>query len=269
MMMRVLNSCHGVMVYGEHLGQLVGAASSWRMLVNHREFNRFCSQTRDQRDVAELAHYRLKDPNYFSAVVNGLSIDHVRFAYTAFLTSFANPFGRTDVRWGFKEVRYGKNGDDGVADLIMTLLPEAKIVLTVRNPVDQVFSKASRGWWPESFGDNIVQWSAQAGYFKDLADRHPDVVRLVRHEDMNDGHLKPLLQWLGLEWGQLQENVLKIRNGETPKDKIAKFTPADRALVEDKIDWGLANSLGYFKDSAVPEGEPVRSESVGDDGPEK
>jgi hypothetical protein len=233
MLQRTLNSVPNVLISGEHLGALNGLATSYFDFMDTPGVDGYL---RPPLSVAQL-----RDPNRFTAISNNYSIPYLQECYRNFIRGLANSY-RHPGRWGFKEIRYGRC-EDKVFEMLATLFPSAKFVFLIRNPVDQIVSKQSRGWWKEdSFQENLNQWATQVKYFKARASAHSEVCRLVRYEDISSkpSSTKELFQWLQLPFEQPQQDVIfsMPHVGRLPK-KVPLSDEQDQLARQAGVDSGL------------------------------
>jgi hypothetical protein len=195
---RVLNQTPEVLIQGESLGLSSQLARSFSSLTtNEKEHRWFISPVEDEAEMISRAEKRLRNPLDFSATVCSLSLPRLTRIYRGLFMELFNPTGK-DLRWGFKEIRCCEDSPF-LAELILTLFPKAKVVFTVRNPVDQLGSKFATNWWPdESLEEAISLWDRQATHFKSAVATFPGCV-LCRYEDFTTvPGLYTMLSWLGI-----------------------------------------------------------------------
>ncbi len=203
---RVLNQTENVLIQGELCG-FADILSEFFSLVTanttseHRwkVWPGFCKGDEAENEVIASAEKRLRDMGDFSATVCSMSRARLLRVYRDLFLELFNPTKR-DVRWGFKEIRCCTK-TTSVIRLILEMFPEAKFVLTVRHPLDQLNSKFAMNWWPsETWNGAISLWSRQAANFKRAVQEHPESCRIFKYEDFTvKPGLDSLLSWVGVE----------------------------------------------------------------------
>jgi hypothetical protein len=164
-----------------------------------------------------------------------------------FLTLFSEPAkARGYLRWGLKEVRYGREQ----IHYLRWLFPGAKFVLLVRNPQDCWRSYRGKGWfarWPNKpvrtprcFGRN---WTQLAGDF--LRESESDDVYLVRYEDLgNKDALNALSRHLDINISD-QAISNRIRGGaEAAAPPCGLVKTLEAAIIRSEAA-GVASRFGY------------------------
>lgn len=194
---RLLNSADGVRIYGEHGGALHYVAGAYRVLcIDKRE------QLRGDATFEEIEK-ALSDPKCNVSTTVGVSTEQVRRLSLDFIRAVGNPFNK-DVRWGFKEVRYGLNAN--VIDMLMSLLPECQIIFTTRDPYGYCRSLKSLGW----MHDLMIQakhWREQSNTFAASLEKYPRSTRHLPY-GATDFDYAALFNWLGLAWTDKQREIL-------------------------------------------------------------
>lgn len=199
LLQRALNASPEALISGEHLGILHSIAEAYLNFIKHPDLLRHCSEF-GTSFVRREAEFHLRRADVFCATINGLNKATVSNTFRDFVSTIGNPL-RRQLRWGFKEIRYGVDGDR-VHEFLLNLYPLAKIICLIRNPVDQIDSKLRRGWWGENLDENIQIWRMQALNFQKYAAENPDSTALVRYEDLINQEsrtLSRLLKWLQIE----------------------------------------------------------------------
>lgn len=199
---RVLNQADGVCISGEHMGLLKGLLKQSRDALTHKDVDFFFPPI-PYRDCIDLYRYRLKDPKYFSASANGIARSWINGALMDFILAIAHPSrkeGAMNDRWGFKEVKYGFEDGDAVFRMLTMFWPKAKFILITRNPLDQITSAISRGWWSDDVGEMEARWETQAKTFLQVHKDERYDTNLVRYESFDSfEYVKGICQWSSVD----------------------------------------------------------------------
>lgn len=205
LMQRLLNSVEAITIFGEHLGILIGIASSYRSFLHHPKLGNYADKEAD----AVLA--QLKDPSVFAPTSCGLNRIQVKRGFKELIDQLSNPLALTSGITGFKEIRYGAT-DDYVIEMLLELFEGSRIVLLLRNPVDQITHTLGQGWWNLTFEECIANWRGQADNFTRCARTFPDRVKMITFDQLSSPTSQfhsVLFAWLGLNWTSIQEKVLR------------------------------------------------------------
>ena len=229
---RVLNQADGVCISGEHMGLLSGLCRQFRdKVLDHQDADYFWPPI-PYRDCIDLYRYRLRDPKYFSASANGLARSWLNGTLTEFILKIAHPSrteGAMGDRWGFKEVKYGFEDGDAVFRVLSMLWPKSKFILITRNPVDQITSAISRGWWSDDPKEMANQWERQAKTFLDIHANDQYDTNMVRYESFDSfEYIKGICQWANVA---VPDDRIKLI-----MSTIAGATPNRAALTEQQLD---------------------------------
>ncbi len=146
------------------------------------------------------------------AWMNGFALEDVQGGARSLIKSLLTrkiPKGKR--RWGFKEIRYGI--EDDVPGLLLSLFPHAKVLHTVRHPVQSVES-AILEWKLEQFmqsvdsGDDLatlqlyesfaLRWIQLSEYFELLKGKFPTRI-FDSHLERRDSESKDLCEFLGVD----------------------------------------------------------------------
>ena len=140
----------------------------------------------------DLSHYRMdeaaKDPdqvsrNYFPNLSppKDAVLEAMR---EAVLGMYPDPSTMGRTRWGWKEVRYGKEE----IEFFRLLFPETRIILVARNPYDTVRSIRRMGWIDRDkyfTVDYLAKiWAERTRYYLEAAREDPERNLFVRYEDV-------------------------------------------------------------------------------------
>jgi hypothetical protein len=134
----ILNTNPDFLIWGEHNGFLRQiAASYYEASVPHALFP----------DASELSAgrriKRLRNPRHWPAWDNLCGQAELRDRFRDFVRSlFADPAGNAS-RWGFKEIRYGRDERDQTLRLMFDCFSDAKLIVLAREPEDTIFSALS------------------------------------------------------------------------------------------------------------------------------
>lgn len=213
LLQRALNQCEGFVMYGEHSGLLDGFANAYYG-IDHSLIK-----------TAPNDFKLLFDPKRFPATLSCIDFANYRDNMASFVRRTFNPL--QIPRWGFKEVRYGRDYHCKVFNLLVDLCPTARFVFLVRNPYEQIQSVRSMRW--ENFDVAVEHWINQFRYFRDCARLHPDYCRMINYRQLQN--IRSLLEWLDLA-GPKNFNLFRAlpRTGETA-EKI-RLTRAEQQTIE-------------------------------------
>ncbi|MPZ53464.1 MAG: hypothetical protein GEU79_12155 [Acidimicrobiia bacterium] len=123
---RLLNAHPRLTIWGEHNGFLNPMAESYRLLTDPSANRRRIVEGVLERD---LIVGPLDDPRRIIAWTNPLSPEEYRQQFRRFLFDAFTKGLPEDIRWGFKEVRYGRP----VARFLLDLFPRSRFVFTSRD----------------------------------------------------------------------------------------------------------------------------------------
>jgi hypothetical protein len=195
MLMRSLNQAPEILLYGEHGGFLKGFADA------------YFATNRDSFDMAHINLDTLRNTASFPALINGIKSAEYKNNLAEFIQRTLNPYNFSG-RWGFKEVKYGA---DNVFRLLIELFPDAQFVLLIRNPLEQIVSRRSTGWWMESFKESVYEWRKQTAAFRSYKREHPGRCRLLTYESVTGSleSLENLVSWLGLPCRPIYAEVIR------------------------------------------------------------
>jgi len=194
-----LNRTGKAWVWGEHDG-VIGTLLAWGQETrSSQNLRKFCYPHIGE-DIKTLIGSNLDADATQVAWMNGFNGDDIVQIERTIISSLFRtrlPAGRT--RWGFKEIRYG--GKVRVAERLLALIPEGKIVHTLRSPFSTVessivawnftdldlathskdFSKVD-----ELYRLHLDRWQTTTNYFLDLELQHPRQVFTSKLESFQD-----------------------------------------------------------------------------------
>lgn len=132
----ILNTNREFLVWGEHNAFLTRIAAAYYGA--HRPgFPDTLSLTAAERIR------RLRDRRHWPAWDNLHSAPEFLSRFRDFIRAFfADPLGRSP-RWGFKEIRYGRDAGDRALDLMFECFPEMRLIVLIREPGPTIFSVLS------------------------------------------------------------------------------------------------------------------------------
>jgi hypothetical protein len=153
------------------------------------------------------------------------------------------------ARWGVKEVVWGRD----VIDLLTLLYPRAKLLLLVRDPVQQWHSYRPITWrpwfyrWPEvPIGGPVKfgrMWNRLVKDFVE-ADRDVPQATLVRYEDLGDpAELDRLSAFLCIEGG-LRRDAPRVGSSDERTFYVDRVPAWERAMLR-RLTARTAEPLGY------------------------
>lgn len=125
---------------------------------------------------------------------------------------------------------------------ILRVLPQARIILMVRNPLDTCASIFAR------FGNlkfALTRWLEDTGAVHRALKQFPESIRLVRYEDLTEDPesvLREVCVGLGLEW-----NPALLGEGETVYD-LNRQERGNMKLRRDQVRSGISANSGTWKD---------------------
>ncbi len=248
---RLFISTKQVLVWGEHNGLLVGklhelmrGMDSW---LSH--------QGRGHLEYLDEHGYQGCIPNV-NPVLQTFASATRRF-FEESLAKEANRRGYQ--RWGFKEIRYGREE----ALFLQELYPDAAFILVFRNPRDCLRSIKATGWYKDDFGsDPRIFLQAWARLGADLLSVSTRLQRccLVHYEQLVEDpetHIRRFADVTGVGEELFDRAVLADRargHARAPKDLDA----ADLAALAAPELQRVAGKLGYGGDllAGVGSGSP-------------
>jgi len=189
----VLNANPKFLIWGEHNGFLRHIADAY---YGTRE-PVMVSNSRNRGFIADRVA-RLRSLAHWGAWENPSEPGELQEKFKSFIRSIFSPAMGNVIHWGFKEIRYGQNAADRTLPFLRECFPNARFLITIRNPRDTIFSMVAS--WHRDYGLNgplvdrqLVRrarlWSAQ---YKNLYCFHRismecskiiSFERLVRHEE--------------------------------------------------------------------------------------
>jgi len=244
---RLFISTKQILVWGEHNGLLVrGLGEVTRGMANWSAY-----QGRGQLEYLDRHGYQGFIPN----VNPGAAV----FA-TATRRFFEESLGKEACRrgyrrWGFKEIRYGRDE----ALFLQDLYPDAAFVLLFRNPRDCLRSIKSTAWYGRDFGGDprkfLQNWSRLSSELLGAAERLRRCC-LVRYEHLvedHEGHIGRLARLAGIGEDLFDRAVFAdpARGSAGPPRQLGAAEIA--ALASRKLR-RVAEKLGYCGDALTADG---------------
>ncbi len=209
LLQRLINSTGHAVLTGEHLGLLDGIAASYRSVAIHPQRFELFKTTTDHEGFRQATLSHLLEPDRFIAITNGLTVESLQHVFRNFIKQIANPL-KHNLRWGFKEIRYGTSHDT-VLEMLLDLFPKSKFILLVRSPFHQVRSRLAVGWWGHDIDEAIATWKAQTLSFRAYSRTFPYATKILRYEDLVDAEWtgrSELFSWIGLMFTEVQRRLL-------------------------------------------------------------
>ena len=143
---------------------------------------------------------------------------------------------------GSKEVSYTRP----ILDLYKEVLPSAKYVLLVRNPLDVYLSLRRQSWWPSNRRtDSDVNkdiprhirvargWAARTNGFLQFSQENPSLSMLVTYESISVDVCRRIFDFLDIEFDEFAvKSVLDNRIGES-REEIEISSEETEAIVKE------------------------------------
>ena len=191
---RILNSSPEVLILGEHNGFLISLAEAYFSLTSTPNVRKWIFNPGfDTNEMIAAA----RDPKFFSAWLNSFTIKRVQHNFRRLIAGvLAEEIDLDQVRWGFKEIRYGEN--DRVLPMLLELYPEASYIFIFRNVMDTIKSMLTA--WRPNLSDRLEngkisrkeiskiimefanRWATQNENLLDFADKHSGNSFIVKYE---------------------------------------------------------------------------------------
>jgi hypothetical protein len=185
---RVLNAHPGLTMWGEHNGVITPLARSVQRIAHDPRNRPYLNDGYDQRHklIGPLA-----DPSTFIAWVGPFNSHSYVDAMRGFVRDLFAAEVPPSVRWGFKEIRYGREE----AEFLGTLFPQARFIVLARRPAGQIRSRVRAWTKPGDYGDDldpsalgerigsfVDEWVGRYRQLTDFADAPATTARLVGYE---------------------------------------------------------------------------------------
>jgi len=215
LLQRVLNSHSEICIWGEHSGFLAQIAEAYFNFSNEN-FRRNVIIPNKNNPGVEGYLKRIRNPINWSAWYNWLTEDSIKNNFKMFLESFFNPAGLDVSFWGFKEICYGL--DDKVLEFLKEVLPDAKFVFVVRNPVDTISSQIAMFYKQDKKDLSLLanKWALQNNKYFEFNKNNPGNSVIIRYEDIvsdNEKTLNKLFSFLSLQCAQKQSEIMYFDSG--------------------------------------------------------
>ena len=254
----VLNSNPEFLIWGEHNGILRQIAAAYFQAF--RSISGFPDEL--TLDAAERIQ-RLRDQDRSTAWDNLFDRDGLRERFRIFLRSlFADPSGRS-LRWGFKEIRYGRGSHDLVLPLIRECFPAVRFIFLIREPYDTLFSMLS-AWSYARTRDFTLSaseidrqilhlsklWAQTYTYFHTYLHAYPSEAVLLRYENLRRPETyQSLRQFLDTAAPfDYASHVGVVKDASVKDDETAAFLRERLRVLRPRIDLITSQTrlaLGY------------------------
>lgn len=243
LLQRILNSAHGVTIWGEQGHSLGKIAEAYFLRLDIR------NNTLRKHEVPYfiLLQETIKNPRKWCAWANWYGIHKYRENYRKFIRSFfAPPFLRVK-HWGFKEIRYGR--DDRVLEFLHDIYPKARFIFLIRNSIDCIASRIATPYSRVLAGKtnknsfletNIEKWNKQNRTYYEFYQSNKQISFIIRYEDIttkNYSELKRLFRFLNIRFSNKQVEVIELKEGRGSSPKEIKETildPEDRQRIAEQ-----------------------------------
>lgn len=211
LLQRILNSSPEFLIWGEHDGMLEDLAKAF--------YARTFRWTDDALDSAGR-ETQLRDPACWSAWANVVANEtELCNVFRPFVRSIFCPKDRESVRWGFKEIRYGKTTADRTLFFLHRLFPQASTLVLVRDAFPTIRSV-------------VTAW--------------------YRNRGLNAYRIDEMIRKTARRWTRLYERMYLFHHTDPSSSLIVRYEdlglPAARAGIEEfletqsPLDWdGVMN----------------------------
>lgn len=242
LLQRVLNTHADITVWGEHGGALSGLAETWRALHHPATVQNLASGSDAAHVVIGVGPQVDRFDPWVSAFTADDFSEHLR---RMILDLFTAPLDES-VRWGFKEIRYGRH----VMEVLLDMFPGARVVLLARDIEGQtashffrfgreydLVSAAGLRDATQFVNRRIRNWMRRYDGLIGLAEAYPDRCHLVGYQDLvvDSERVKELFAELGASPPDqiLVDSVLQSRTGSSYGNDSISLD--DRATVTELI----------------------------------
>ncbi|MEP4079128.1 sulfotransferase family protein [Haloferula sp.] len=239
LLQRLLNSCEGVLLWGEHHGVLNTLVSiNDELLAWEKKFE------------GNRKGFLNSDQDLF--LPNMIPEDHeIR---TAALAYVVNLFGLPSAKlgspvWGFKEVRYGAV----IAMFLQDLFPKARIIHLTRDVRDCFLSMkrwedSDEEWNREMTEMAIWDWVRINGSINEVKGEINNLLT-VKYEEMigdPDAFAQRLAQFVGVDVGDFDLTIFDRKlGGSAAEQGEVKLDPEDERFLSDPAIVKVAEACGY------------------------
>ena len=237
---RILNCHRGVVLWGENGG-----------LVTHLRRAHVRARNLSQTDVARYQQFDEFAAEFipWASPVDQAGLSLAMASFVRQLHEGAAPV----AFWGFKEIRHANRED---LRFLRALFPDARVVLLLRHPRDVLRSQLHAPWAPRLRRKHaatrarrfVKRYVRAVSAFREAADAHPQLTRLLRYEDLLAGRaILELFRWLGLELdADDRSRAAAVRSARAGSSFAEGVRPIDPAILEEVIgsfDAELASAL--------------------------
>jgi len=224
----ILNTNPDFLIWGEHNGFLEQIAAAYYG-ADHPLF-----PDRHNYDSAERIK-RLRDARRWAAWDNPCGKDQFLDRFRTFIRSyFADPTGRA-TRWGFKEIRYGRNVQDQTLRLMFDCFAATRLIIVIREPEPTIVSMLSRWAFSDNRSANIHvdevdlrilaaadAWNVQYLQLESLRQMHPSNCLALRYEDLASSETyRELSAFLETSPFDYQSRIRKVKDASNKTDATA------------------------------------------------
>jgi len=235
---RIINAATDILIWGESYPLVELMAYLYNSfvesdLVRSQETHDFFSQN--------------QDPKIWIANMNP-PLDNLKKGMLTLLSEFYNtPLPPGKVRYGWKEVRYGRYE----LEFLWSLFPDLRVILLVRNPIDVVQSLKNLGWigrweYTKNLETICLQWSQNTRDYLTLQG-HPNVF-FIRYEDVLN-RIGELLAFVGGRFNDTVKEALYARTGAAKDQEMLSREEIQLIL---KICANEMMTLGYIQAAKPP-----------------
>jgi len=229
----ILNTNPEFLIWGEHNGFLRHVASAYFGALD--SVSGFPDDL--ELDSAERIQ-RLRDQSRLTDWDNLFNREGFRRRFQMLLRSFfADPSGHSP-RWGFKEIRYGRNRHDLLLPLVKECFPLARFIILVREPYATVFSMLSAWRYVERMSQSALDrldidkqiisltrlWARSYAHLFRFLSAYPSESLLIRFEDLhNPITYESLSQFLETSTFDYASHLSIVKNAAIKSDETATY----------------------------------------------
>jgi len=249
----VLNSNPEFLIWGEHNGFLRRIAAAYYDAA-HPRFP-------DKSDLdGEHRIKRLRDGRRWPAWDNLCGEAEFLEQFRAFVRSFfADPTGRA-TRWGFKEIRYARDGQDHTLRLMFDCFPQTRLIVLIREPAPTIFSMLSRWAFAENRHGDIQtdeldqrilaaadSWNVQYMHLHVLSQAHAQNWLPLRYEDLaSPKTYHELSRFLEAAPFNYQSHVDRVKDASNKTDPTALLIQQRIAYLQPQITATTRDALAAY-----------------------
>ena len=258
----ILNTNRDFLIWGEHNGFLRQIAAGYYGAAHPRFPDKSGLNAVDRIK-------KLRDARHWPAWDNLCGEAEMLERFRAFIRSlFADPTGRA-MRWGFKEIRYGKNVHDHALRLMFDCFPEIRLIILIREPEPTVFSILSHWAFAENrnasiqvddLDGNILaaadSWNIQYVHLQSLLQAHPRNCLSLRYEDFGSSETyRKLATFLETSSFDYESHLVRVKDASNKTDAMA-------VLIRQRIEFLQPQIAAATRDVRAAYGYPVLADSA-------